>query len=144
MSRVLALTAISDVGPAVEDRIEIFAVTGPLPRAPEYRPGKIFAGRVAVLVIHEMNRGRQNVVAGGVLMAVREQAVGEFQEQLLRGRIAVELDEHLARRQHEVRIRLRATPRVVSRHLFAVEVGRAEMPMAGGVDAGEARHAALR
>src|ERR1035437_2350032 len=105
---------------AVEDWVEVLPVAGPLPRAPENRPWEIGARRDAVLVVHKMNRAGEYVMTIGVLAAVGQQAVRKFKVDFLRRRVAVEIDEHLAGREHKIGIRLRVPPRVVGRHLLAV------------------------
>src|ERR1035437_6602710 len=108
-------------GTTVENGVEIFMIARPLPRAPKDRPREIGARRDAVLVVHKMNRTGKDVMPISVLTAMGQQAVGKFEVDLLRGRVAIEVDKHLTGRKHKIRIRLRVAPWVIGRHLPAIE-----------------------
>src|SRR6185437_5933556 len=131
-------------GPGVEQRLKILFVAGPAVRGPHQEPRRASATaaesstlRAGFLVGLEVD-GRVNGVASAwILLAMREQAIGHLQHHLLRlGRAVVE-DEGKRRLKYKIAARLRPAPHAVPGHLLAVEVGRADVAMAGSVDPGE-------
>ena len=117
----------------VSERFEILWIAGPPPGRPEDRQHAATIIR-RFLVIAKSDR---DVLLYAPILPMREKTIRQLSDELFHRWIAVVINQHDPRMEHESGTRFRPTPRLLFGHLDAIIVRSLEVAMARAVDAGE-------